>query len=91
MLKQAKAMLSVLESIDLAKSFPVEFMHLLYLNVIPNLVRLKVWEAIGEAMAASGNTIPGVFGIRLPDLAKDASNAIAETWMVFALHVGPVS
>jgi hypothetical protein len=50
----------------------------------------KVWEAIGEAMGASGNTIPAIFGIRLPNLEKDMSNAIAETWMVFALYVGPV-
>ena len=49
-----------------------------------------VWEAIGEACAASGSTIPTAFGARVPNVATQRYQFIAETWILFATFVGPV-
>ncbi|EJD35525.1 hypothetical protein AURDEDRAFT_75228 [Auricularia subglabra TFB-10046 SS5] len=84
-------------------------MHLVWLNLIPNLVALwtgkfkgldvgtgdyelasAVWEQIGRTTGASGATIPGAFGARVPDLAKDKTYMIAETWCIWTLHIAPI-
>ena len=75
------SLLSNLKSLHFPLSFPYDFMHLIWENVIPNLILLwtgefkgldegtgdyefpsSVWEAIGEATAAAGSTIPTTFG-----------------------------
>ncbi|KZV84260.1 hypothetical protein EXIGLDRAFT_624518 [Exidia glandulosa HHB12029] len=101
--------LACLPSVRLDMSFPVEFMHLVWLNLIPNLVLLysgkykdlpqgsglyefaaAVWEQIGKTTAASGSTMPSAFGARVPNLAKDKTYMIAETWCIWALYIAPV-
>jgi hypothetical protein len=49
-----------------------------------------VFDAIGEAAAASGDHIPAAFSCRIPNPAKDRSYFTAETWSFWALYVGPV-
>jgi hypothetical protein len=98
-----------LSSLSFPKSFPYDFMHLLYENVFDNLILLwtgafkgldtgsgdyelgpDVWEAIGEATAASGSTIPSAFGARPPNIAKDKKAKTAETKSFWLLYLGPV-
>jgi hypothetical protein len=50
----------------------------------------KVWEAIGAATADAGSTIPSVFGIRPPNIAKHKSSYSAEAWSFWTLYLGPV-
>ena len=100
--------MSLLGSMDLPRSFPYDFMHLIFKNLIPNLVRhytgdfkglncgvedyqlpKSVWEAICEAGAWSGNTIPSCFGARIPNLELERSNMTAEMWSFWAMYLGP--
>ncbi|EJD41962.1 hypothetical protein AURDEDRAFT_68127 [Auricularia subglabra TFB-10046 SS5] len=100
--------LATLPTIRLDRSFPVEFMHLVWLNLIPNLTLLytgkfkgldegkedyviaeNIWDEIGRITAASGATIPSAFGARVPNLAKDRTYMIAETWCIWALFIAP--
>ncbi|KAF8955507.1 hypothetical protein BDZ97DRAFT_1663982 [Flammula alnicola] len=50
----------------------------------------KVWEAIGEATAKSGSTIPSSYGSRIPNISTDKSNVSAEMWSFWTLYLGPV-
>jgi hypothetical protein len=103
------SILFYLPSISFPVSFPYDFMHLIWENVIPNLILLwtgnfkaldqgtesyeipkAVWEAIGEATAASGSTIPSAYGSRVPNIAKDQSQYSAEMWSFWTLYIGPV-
>ena len=100
--------MSLLGSIDLPRSFPYDFMHLIFENLIPNLIhhytgdfkglddgvedyRLpkSVWEAICEAGAKSGDTIPSCFGARIPNLESERSHMTAEMWSFWAMYLGP--
>jgi hypothetical protein len=102
-------LLSLLPSVQFPTSFPYDFMHLVWENLIPNLLKLwtgefkeldegtgsyhlgkSVFEAIGEAAGSSGDTIPSAFGARVPNPAKDRSYFTAETWSLWALHLGPI-
>ncbi|KAJ7780776.1 hypothetical protein DFH07DRAFT_865227 [Mycena maculata] len=84
-------------------------MHLIYENIIKNLVLLwtgnykgldqgsgeyelsaTVWDAIGEATAAGGGTIPTAFGTRPPDISKDRTACTADTWSFWLLYLGPI-
>ncbi|PPQ82425.1 hypothetical protein CVT26_013426 [Gymnopilus dilepis] len=49
-----------------------------------------VWEAIGEAMAASGATIPSAYGPRPLNMAVDKSQLTADAWSFWALYLGPI-
>jgi hypothetical protein len=49
-----------------------------------------VWEAIGEACAASGSTISAAFGCRVPNVATERHYFIAESWLLFATYLGPI-
>ncbi|TDL13665.1 hypothetical protein BD410DRAFT_846724 [Rickenella mellea] len=49
-----------------------------------------VWEAVGQATAASGSTIPSAFGARPPNIASDRSNFTAENYSFWALYIGPI-
>lgn len=92
--------LARLSSISFPNSFPHDFMHLVFENIIPTLVDLwtgdfkdlkqdtgtesylldkNVWNAIGEACATSGDTIPSAFGCHVPNVAKNPSHLIAES------------
>ena len=103
------SILFYLPSISFPVSFPYNFMHLIWENVIPNLILLwtgnfkaldqgtesyeipkAVWEAIGEATAASGSTIPSAYGSRVPNIAKDQSQYSAEMWSFWTLYIRPV-
>jgi hypothetical protein len=53
-------------------------------------IHKTVWEAIGEACAMSGRTIPSSFGCRVPNVATERHHFIAESWILFATLLGPV-
>jgi hypothetical protein len=84
-------------------------MHLIWANLIPNLVLLwtekfkdldhdgqgyvimkTVWEAIGEATFRAGETIPAAFGSRIPNVASEKANMIAETYSIWTLYLAPM-
>ncbi|KAI5832007.1 hypothetical protein K523DRAFT_236192 [Schizophyllum commune Tattone D] len=46
-------------------------------------------EALGDACAASSRTVPAVFGARIPNIATQRYQFIAETWILFATLLGP--
>ncbi|RXW12405.1 hypothetical protein EST38_g13451 [Candolleomyces aberdarensis] len=102
-------LLSCIPSLLFPTSFPFDFMHLAYENLIKNLVHLwtgtfkdldhsgedyvlsgSVWEAIGEATARSGSTIPGAYGARPQNIADDATACTADSWSFWALYLGPI-
>lgn len=102
-------LLSTLPSLTFPLSFPYGFMHLIWENLLPNLVSLwtndfkglslseepfailpSVWEAIGAACKASNRTIPSAFGANVPDIAAERGTFTAETWSLFAVHLGPI-
>jgi hypothetical protein len=101
--------LSYLHSIRFPTSFPYDFMHLVWENVVKNQVLLwtgqfkdldsgketyilprHVWEAIGEATAAAGSTIPSAYGVRVPDIAQRHTTYTAEMWSFWTIYLGPV-
>ena len=101
--------LSYLPSLFFPLSFPFDFMHLVFENLIKNLVLLwtgnlknldegsgdyiispAVWEAIGQATAASGSTIPSAYGARPQNIAQDKSQINADSWSFWSLYLGPV-
>ncbi|THU87004.1 hypothetical protein K435DRAFT_822023 [Dendrothele bispora CBS 962.96] len=51
-----------------------------------------VWDAIGAATAACGNTIPSSFGQRPVNIATDAGRkaSTADSWSFWLLYLGPV-
>jgi hypothetical protein len=102
-------LLSCLPSLEFPTSFPYDFMHLIWENLVKNLVlhwtgefkgldagledytfTKAIWEAIGEATAASGTTIPSVFSSRVPNTATRRSQYTAEMWSFWTLYLGPV-
>jgi hypothetical protein len=48
----------------------------------------SVWNAIGEATAASWTTIPSVFGPSPPNVAKDKLSTTADLWSFWMLYLG---
>jgi len=95
----------LLPSLNFPKSFPYDFMHLIWENLIKNLVlhwtgefkglgagkeSYAVWNAIGEATGKSGSTIPSAFGSRVPNVATHQSQMSAEMWSFWTLYLGPV-
>ena len=102
-------LLSALSSLSFPTSFPYDFMHLIWANLIPNLILLwtgkfkdldhdgqdyvlmqSVWNAIGEATFKAGETIPAAFGGRVPNIALERSQMIAETYSIWTLYLAPV-
>jgi hypothetical protein len=49
-----------------------------------------IWEAIREATAASGSTIPSAFGTHVPNTATHKNQYTAEMWSFWTLYLGPV-
>ena len=101
--------LFLLGSVNFPNSFPFNFMHLIFENLVPNLIRhytgdfkgldprtetyelpKSVWEAIGDAAARSGDTIPSDFGTRMPNIYTERSSMTAETWSMWILYLGPI-
>ena len=101
--------LFLLGSIEFPTSFPFDFMHLIFENLVPNLIRhytgdfkgldtgtesyelpKSVWEAIGDAAAQSGDTIPSDFGARMPNIPTERSSMTAETWSFWIVYLGPI-
>ncbi|KDQ06135.1 hypothetical protein BOTBODRAFT_121859 [Botryobasidium botryosum FD-172 SS1] len=101
--------LAMLSSLKFPASFPHDFMHLMFENIIPELISLwttdykgldtgkeayrlrdSVWSAIGEACAASGDTIPAAFGCRVPNVAKKGTKHTAESRLLFTTLIAPV-
>jgi len=101
--------LFLLGSVEFPTSFPFDFMHLIFENLVPNLIRhytgdfkgldagtedydlpKSVWEAIGDAAARSGDTIPSDFGARIPNIYTERSGMTAETWSIWILYLGPI-
>jgi hypothetical protein len=102
-------LLSYLPSLSFPSSFPYDFMHLIWENLVKNLILhwtgdfkglnsgvesyelpKAIWEAIGESTAASGSTIPSVYGSRVPNIATNRSYCSAEMWSFWTLYIGPV-
>jgi hypothetical protein len=101
--------LSYLPTLGFPTSFPYNFMHLIWENLVKNLIFhwtgefkglntgaenyefLKlIWEAIGEATAASGSTIPNMFGTHVPNIATHKTQYTAEMWSFWTLYLSPV-
>ncbi|KAF9000079.1 hypothetical protein BDQ17DRAFT_1391373 [Cyathus striatus] len=48
------------------------------------------WDAIGEATLWAGNTIPSVYGPRVPNISMDSSTYVsAEMWSFWTLYLAP--
>jgi hypothetical protein len=103
-------LLSTLSSLSFPVSFPYDFMHLIWTNLIPNLIRFwtgkfkdishedegymlapTVWEAIGEATTNAGKTIPAAFSSRVPNIASEKEQMIAETHSIWTLYIALLS
>ena len=99
----------LLGSIEFPTSFPFDFMHLIFENLVPNLIRhytgdfkgldtgtesyelpKGMWEAITDAAAQSGTTIPSDFGARMPNILTERSSMTAETWSLWIVYLGPI-
>lgn len=51
----------------------------------------QVWDAIGDATAASGSTIPSCYtSARPPNVASNRSATTADSWSFWTLFLGPV-
>ena len=102
-------LLNSLCSLSFPTSFPYDFMHLIWINLITNLILLwtskfkdldhggedyvlapAVWDAIGKATFDSGKTIPAAFGSRVPNIASEKAQMIAETYSIWTLYLAPV-
>jgi hypothetical protein len=101
--------LSYLPSLTFPTSFPYDFMHLIWENLVKNLVLhwtgsfkglddgaesysfpKAIWQAIGEATAAAGSSIPSAYGSRVPNISTHSSQCSAEMWSFWTLYLGPV-
>lgn len=102
-------LLSSLNTLNFPLSFPFDFMHLIFENAVPNLVRhytgtfkdldsgiedyelsKDVWSEICQAGSASGDTIPSLFGPRMPNLETERSSMTAETWGFWCMYIAPI-
>ena len=101
--------LSCISSITFPSSFPFDFMHLIWENLIPNLIEFwtgafknlvhegkdyviasHVWEEVGAATAACGQTIPSVFGAPVPNIATKRHLMNAEMYTNWTLFIAPI-
>lgn len=103
------SILTALSSISFPLSFPYDFMHLIWENVVKNLMQLwtgkykdldtgsedyqfpsAIWDSIGSATAASGDSIPYIFGPRPPNVASDKMSWTADTRSFWTQYIAPV-
>jgi hypothetical protein len=47
-------------------------------------------DALGEACAKSGSTMPSSFGAHVPNIIKDRYQCTAESWFLFTTFLAPV-
>ncbi|KIK15584.1 hypothetical protein PISMIDRAFT_31021 [Pisolithus microcarpus 441] len=88
-------LLSYLPSMQFPASFPYEFMHLIWENVMKNLVLLWKGEFKGldtgqESYELGKNTIPSTYGASPPNVTTDRMACTADTWSFWTLYIGPV-
>jgi hypothetical protein len=50
----------------------------------------SIWEAISEATATSGSTIPSAYGAHIPNIARGLAYCTAEMWSFWTLYLGPI-
>ncbi|EUC56560.1 transposase family Tnp2 protein [Rhizoctonia solani AG-3 Rhs1AP] len=102
--------LARLSSLDFPGSFPHDFMHAIFENVVPLLIDLWTrtrkfatfgsgkedyilaggnFRKVSEAAVESGNTIPAVFGCRVPNLVKDRWQSTAKSTLIFTTLLAP--
>jgi hypothetical protein len=100
---------SCISSISFPSSFPFDFMHLIWENLIPNLIEFwtgafkdldhegkdyviasHVWEKVGAATAACGQTISSAFGAPVPDIAAKRHLMNAEMYANWTLFITPI-
>jgi hypothetical protein len=100
---------SCISSISFPSSFPFDFMHLIWENLIPNLIEFwtgafkdldhegkdyviasHVWEKVGAATAACGQTIPSAFGAPVPDIAAKRHLMNAKMYANWTLFIAPI-
>ena len=97
-------LLSTLSSLWFSVSFPYDFMHLIWTNLIllwtrnfkdldhsneSYVLAPHVWQAIEEATLNAGKTIPAAFRSRVPNIAAEKSQMIAETHSIWILYLAP--
>jgi hypothetical protein len=102
--------LSEVHSLHFPTSFPYDFMHLIWENLVKNLVihwtgefkglddgkesyqiEETCWDAIGAATFEAGQTIPSVYGPRVPNISSESRAYIsAEMWSFWTLYLAPV-
>ena len=49
-----------------------------------------VWEALADAAAQSGDTIPSEFSARMPNISTERSSMTAETWSTWITSLSPI-
>jgi len=98
--------LSYLPTLIFLISFPYNFMHLIWENLVKNLVlhwtgefkgldkgkeSYGLLKAVWEAVGtASGSTIPLAYGSRVPNLATHRSQCSAEMWSFWTMYLRPI-
>ena len=103
------SILSSISSLSFPSSFPFDFMHLIWENLIPNLILFwtgkfkdldhqdkgyviapHIWNAVREATAACGATIPAAFRASVPNIVTKQSQMSAEMYSNWTLYIAPI-
>ncbi|QRW11276.1 hypothetical protein RhiLY_10275 [Ceratobasidium sp. AG-Ba] len=80
-----------LKSFDLACCAPYDIMHLLFENLVPNMIKhWTVWKQIGKETAKATRTIPVTFVGTLPDIAEDQTLYKAEAYSFWIQYIAPI-
>ncbi|KAF7343660.1 hypothetical protein MSAN_01987300 [Mycena sanguinolenta] len=84
------------KSLQFPRSFPYDFMHLIWENLVPNLILLWTNEFKGLDKGSEDYTIDKAiwggnraFGARVPNLAKGGSQVSAEMYSIWTQFIGP--
>jgi hypothetical protein len=102
---KAIPILSQLSSLSFPGSFLYDFMHLVWENLLPNLMRAwtndddasegfhirpKVWQAIWQASKDSRSSVPAAYGPSMPNSSADAIPWTADLCSFWTMFLGPV-
>ena len=100
-------LLSALRSLRFPQSFPYDFMHLIWENLILNLILFWsgcfkgmdegqpyvldpcIWQDVGTTSTKVTQMMPSLFGVAIPNPAKDCSSFTSLTWSVWSLFIAP--
>jgi hypothetical protein len=101
-----RSIFSYLKSIDLASSFPYDIMHLLFENLVPNMIRHWIgefkgldqgegtyqqeWATVGQLTAQATHTIPSAFVGTLPNIAMDRILCKAKAYAFWIQYIAPI-